>query len=42
MKTMTNFFEVSTRGKGLYDITARVGELVAEAGCGDEIGRAHV
>ena len=35
MKTVTKFFEVGTRGKGLYEITAKVEELVAEANCGD-------
>ena len=42
MKTVTNFFEISTRGKGLYDITERVGELVAEACCGDGLATVFV
>jgi secondary thiamine-phosphate synthase enzyme len=42
MKTVTKFFEVPTRGKGLYDITAQVEDLVAEAGCGDGLATIFV
>ncbi len=35
MTTKTTFFEVSTRGKGLYEITPQVEKAVSEAGCGD-------
>jgi secondary thiamine-phosphate synthase enzyme len=42
MKNVTKFFEVPTRGKGLYDITAQVEDLVAEAGCGDGLATIFV
>jgi secondary thiamine-phosphate synthase enzyme len=42
MKTVTKFFEVPTRGKGLYDITAQVEDLVAEVGCGDGLATIFV
>jgi secondary thiamine-phosphate synthase enzyme len=42
MKTVTKFFEVPTRGKGLYEITAQVEDLVAEAGCGDGLATIFV
>jgi secondary thiamine-phosphate synthase enzyme len=42
MKTVTTFFEVPTRGKGLYDITAQVEDLVAKAGCGDGLATVFV
>ena len=35
MKTLTRFFDVSTRGKGLYEITDQVAKVVAEADCGE-------
>mgnify|MGYP000843861500 FL=1 len=35
MKTLTRFFDVSTRGKGLYEITDQVAKFVAEADCGE-------
>ena len=35
MKTLTRFFDVSTRGKGLYEITDQVAKIVAEADCGE-------
>jgi len=42
MKTVTKFFEVPTRGKGLYDITAQVEDLVVEVGCGDGLATIFV
>jgi secondary thiamine-phosphate synthase enzyme len=42
MKTVTKFFEVPTRGKGLYDITAQVEDLVADVGCGDGLATIFV
>ena len=35
MKTLTRFFDVPTRGKGLYEITDQVAKIVAEADCGE-------
>ena len=35
MKTLTRFFDVSTRGKGLYEISDQVAKIVAEADCGE-------
>jgi secondary thiamine-phosphate synthase enzyme len=42
MKTVTKFFEVPMRGKGLYEITPQVEDLVAEAGCGDGLATIFV
>lgn len=42
MKTVTKFFEVPTRGKGLYEITAQVEDLVVEVGCGDGLATIFV
>lgn len=42
MKSVTKFFEVPTRGKGLYDITAQVEDLVVEVGCGDGLATIFV
>ncbi len=42
MKSTTTFFEVATRGKGLYDITAKVERAVREAACGDGVATVFV
>jgi len=42
MKSTTTFFEVATRGKGLYEITAKVEEAVRDAGCGDGVATVFV
>lgn len=42
MTTLTTFFEVSTRGKGLYEITPQVERAVGEAACGDGLATVFV
>jgi secondary thiamine-phosphate synthase enzyme len=40
--SQTSFFETATRGKGLYDITARVGDAVRESGVFDGVATVFV
>jgi secondary thiamine-phosphate synthase enzyme len=42
MKSATTFFEVGTRGKGLYDITRNVEKAVGGAGCADGVATVFV
>ena len=42
MKSTTTFFEVTTRGKGLYDISAKVERSVRDANCGDGVATIFV
>jgi secondary thiamine-phosphate synthase enzyme len=40
--SQTSFFEAATRGKGLYDITAKVGDAVRESGVFDGVATVFV
>ena len=42
MTSVTTFFEVSTRGKGLYNITAQVEQAVGNVDCGDGLATVFV
>lgn len=42
MKSTTTFFEVLTRGKGLYEITAQVQRAARDADCGDGLATVFV